>query len=373
MRRFLFIGHDASRSGAPIILRDLARWIKVTHPDVQIDFLLLSGGELEAEFHELGETIILRPNPVTGLRGRIARRLFGDRDALDRVNFANRTYTAVLGNTIVALRALSFFSTRNHRTICWMHELEYVVDQALGAEEFRRLAGMVDHFIVPSRAVADVLDLHQVETPRTQISDFSAPSESDDVPADLLKYGIEPDAFLVGGAGTIEWRKGVDLFAMISMQVRRERPDIQFVWVGSPAADTADAARIRHDIGKMPAALMPTFIDATPQFRSILARFDVFAFPSRADASPVVVHEAARFAKPIICFAESGGTPEFVGDEAGVVVPFGDIAAFSRAILDLADDSDKRKAYGARAFNKVQTAYSAEKSCAEIYAVLSAK
>ena len=63
--------------------------------------------------------------------------------------------------------------------------------------------------------------------------------------------------------------------------------------------------------------------------------------------------EAAAFAVPTVCFADAGGMPEFVGKEAGLVVPYLDLSAAARALLELAHDEPRRAALGARALEKV--------------------
>src|ERR1041384_4246003 len=57
---FLFIGHDASKTGAPTVLLHLLRWIKQNRSDYFFDLLLLTGGELETEFRKVCDVHVLR-------------------------------------------------------------------------------------------------------------------------------------------------------------------------------------------------------------------------------------------------------------------------------------------------------------------------
>ena len=64
-------------------------------------------------------------------------------------------------------------------------------------------------------------------------------------PRDL---GIPADAAVVVGAGTIDWRKGADLFVQLAAEVRRQtREPVSFVWVGGDLVGT-DWERVRSDI-----------------------------------------------------------------------------------------------------------------------------
>ena len=60
---------------------------------------------------------------------------------------------------------------------------------------------------------------------------------------------------------------------------------------------------------------------------------DVLFLSSREDPYPLVVLEAAAFAKPAICFKDAGGAPEFVLQDAGIIVPYLDILAVANALL----------------------------------------
>jgi hypothetical protein len=57
--RLLFVGHDASRTGAPILLLHLLGWLKA-NSDVSFRILLGDGGPLEGDYRALAPTWVLR-------------------------------------------------------------------------------------------------------------------------------------------------------------------------------------------------------------------------------------------------------------------------------------------------------------------------
>jgi hypothetical protein len=88
MKRILFIGHDATRSGAPFVLLHLLRWLRKNAPDLEFELLLLSGGELEREFRQLCTVHALRNDARTiAARGtrKLRRILGGERRLLARL------------------------------------------------------------------------------------------------------------------------------------------------------------------------------------------------------------------------------------------------------------------------------------------------
>ena len=60
---------------------------------------------------------------------------------------------------------------------------------------------------------------------------------------------------------------------------------------------------------------------------------------------------------PVVCFADSGGGPEFVGEDAGIVVPYLDLDAFSHALRNLRSSTAARQTMGDVARRKVMSNY----------------
>ena len=81
---------------------------------------------------------------------------------------------------------------------------------------------------------------------------------------------------------------------------------------------------------------------------------------SREDPYPLVCLEAASLGKPVICFADAGGMPEFVEDDCGYVVPYLDLNAFATKIIELSSDPEKTKTLGENARKKVRARHDIE-------------
>ena len=63
-KRVLFISHDATRTGAPMILLHLLRWLRA-NTELSFDVLLRDGGELAGEFEQTAQVFYFngpRPN-----------------------------------------------------------------------------------------------------------------------------------------------------------------------------------------------------------------------------------------------------------------------------------------------------------------------
>jgi glycosyltransferase involved in cell wall biosynthesis len=283
-------------------------------------------------------------------------------------------YDAVLGNTVISLEYLKLFKEKGFPTIAWLHELDFAVS-LFSTEKFIGLANYTDRFLVVSKAVEDMLRRFGIEKKTHLVYGFpkngALAVTGEDVKIVKNELGIPPNAFVVGASGTIEWRKGADLFLQIARRLAARRDDFYFVWVGgkSPHSDAEDN-RIRHDFERLDLKGKVIFTGLQENPQKFFAAMDLFALTSREDPFPLVCLEAASLGKPTICFDRAGGITEFVGNDAGAVVPYGDIEAFSEKIIYFYENRDELQKAGQAAQAKVNSEFSMEKSCARINEVL---
>jgi glycosyltransferase involved in cell wall biosynthesis len=102
----------------------------------------------------------------------------------------------------------------------------------------------------------------------------------------------------------------------------------------------------------------------------LLARADVLALPSNADAVPSVVLEGMAAGLPVVA-SDVGAVPELLSD-AGILVPAGDSEAVAAAIDELAGDEGLRAALGARALERVTERYDVTTQMDRVAGILSA-
>ena len=57
-KKMIVLGHDASRTGAPIFLLHLTEWLK-RHGTIDFEIILKHGGPLLAEFKKIAPTTVL--------------------------------------------------------------------------------------------------------------------------------------------------------------------------------------------------------------------------------------------------------------------------------------------------------------------------
>ncbi len=341
--------------------------------------LLLRGGDLEAEYRKVVDVYVLPEavKPHFFRRGvNYLKRKFKLAPALPALPPFTRNYDAVLGNTVISLEYLKLFKQKGFRTISWLHELDFAVN-LFSREKFIGLSACVDRFLVVSKAVEDMLKQRfGIEKKTHLVYGFSKTGASGattekDAEAVKKQLGIPQNAFVLGASGTIEWRKGADIFLQLARRLAARYEDFYFVWVGGKSPySNAEYDRIKYDFDRLELKEKVIFTGLQENPHRFYAAMDLFLLTSREDPFPLVCLEAASLGKPVICFDKAGGMAEFVGADAGAIVPYGDIEAFSEKIIYFYENRDELRRAGEAARAKINSEFSAEKLCAEINEVL---
>lgn len=148
---------------------------------------------------------------------------------------------------------------------------------------------------------------------------------------------VEPyfDPPLVVNVGSIQYKKGVDLFVKSAIEVCKVHPTVEFMWLGSGELDKELIEMIKL-YGFTSRILFPGYCE-TP---FVLTRRAAIVFiSSRSDSFSQATAEAMCQAKTVICY-ESGGPPEVLGD-TGIVIKGFDYKKTSEVIIDLLNKDKK--------------------------------
>lgn len=355
--RVLFLGHGAERTGPPVLLLRLCRWLR-ENTEMGIEFVLLEGGPMLEEFEALGSVHVLdevdpcrRDQVLSAVAARLGARRLATRlgcrhlrRALRRVADPNLVYVNTAGS-VRALRHLTIVD--GCPVISHVHELSVGLEHFLGSADLELLLARTDHFLVVSNAVRGyVQDALGIAADRVEVQPgFIDPPVA---PAPTSSIPWPDGALVVGACGSTGWRKAPDLLLAIAAELHHRRPElpVHFAWVGGGTGEGSTEAAVERDAETTGLATRFHFLgpvdDPAPWFR----RFDVFALPSREDAFPLVGMEAAAAGLPIVCF-DRGGLPELVeASGGGYVVPYPDLAAFARLLADLLEDPEERDRLG---------------------------
>lgn len=336
--RVVVATHEVTRTGAPMSLLHLLRWL-VAHTELELEVVVAGpgddGGQLLADFEALVPT-------------RVAPGLF-DAGGTERLPPCDVLYV----NSVFAAGCLRHLPDRRPYVLSRVPELGMALRQLpeddgaalfAGTDRFIAVSGAVRRLLVETYGVA--ADAIAVVPGSVDLAGVAPPTPAE-VAARRAELGVPEDGFLVGAAGTTDWRKGPDLFVRVAMLVaeRLGGPHAHFAWLGG---EPGGPAFWRAESRVRAAAAPPVhFLGSRPDPYAWFGALDVFALTSREDPFPRVCMEAAALGVPIVTF-ENGGAPELVAKGCGVVVPYLDLDAMADAVVDLLRDGDRRRALGER-------------------------
>lgn len=163
----------------------------------------------------------------------------------------------------------------------------------------------------------------------------------------------------VGRWDPAERYKGADTLISTLPRVLQSVPEAALALVG----DGEDRSRLEQLARQSGVADHVHFLFGLSQEElfACYAHCDVFALPSRAEGFGLVFLEAMANSKPVIGGAH-GGTPEVIEDGvSGLLVPHGDVAMLSNALVSLLSDPARAREMGARGCQRVQKDYTFER------------
>jgi glycosyltransferase involved in cell wall biosynthesis len=95
-----------------------------------------------------------------------------------------------------------------------------------------------------------------------------------------------------------------------------------------------------------------------PKPHNHLALMDIYLLPSLSEGTSMTLLEAMSLAKPSVV-TNAGGNPEIVEHQVtGLVTPNDDEAAYARAIVDLAQNTDLQLQYGKATYSRFEKSFS---------------
>ena len=363
---FIFVGHEASRTGAPLILLHIVEYFS-SWSNVDSFVILDRGGPLVDDYRKFAH-VIVNDSP----------------DAAKNVSYVlDRTEggrIAAICNSIESRHVGKELALRGIPVVILAHEMpEYYPPEVL--EEISRWAKKI---IVPATCLrekfcenAPAVDRKIGVMPQGLLSwNFGQIGRAHSRRAVLGELGLPENAVIVIGCGTMSNRKGCDWFSGVGRIVQKELPKenpIYFIWIGGSDPNDSRSFWAQMEVTKWNLGNRIQFIGERTNVEQYFEAADIFLLTSRADPFPCVVHEAMAAHLAVVVFEGAGGAPEAVAEGAGIVVPFGDIEGMAEMVIELAGNSERRRQLGDIAAKRVAETYSFTRYAAGLMGLVAAE
>jgi len=368
MTTTLFVSHEGQRTGAPLLLLWLIRWL-LANTSIRPVVALMRDGPLREEFAALCPTYTFTTRPVAERwHKRLSRRLTnsqtGDPDAWLAEIVAKVNPDCLYLNTLVLGYCLGKLTIDRSRTkvISSVHEMEIGLLLSSTRDAIERQILISDILTCEGESVKqNLVQNHRANPNQCVVMPAYVPYER---PEEMMKLSCNDSSqsvidtlqelrsnnvFLFGFAGSAIDRKGFDLFPLLVKACAKRFADIPFraVWVGcGPGSLTyVKADRDLTLLGiRQHALLLPGVSCGAAALRQL----NVMACLSREDPGPVVSLEAGAMAIPSVCFKHCGGIAELSELGCSVSVDYLDLEAFAEALFTLQQDPQRIQSLGRR-------------------------
>ena len=332
----IFVSHEASQTGAPSVLLSLMRWVK-EHTNINFSIIVGRSGPWNARFDELAPTFYVDA--------------YEDKEdeALNRDlrRFCGNHVQCVYLNTIATGKIARQLEYLQAEFVCHVHEMEYAF--TVFEDEIAEIALLCSKYIVVSGGSQQALS-RRIDDQTADI--YALRPFIEHMVTGTVDTHLDAGKRKIFGCGTCGPRKGFDLFCDVADELRQAGvEDVKLYWIGGMESQHFDPL---DEIESRNVGDIVEFLGPRDNPRDYFAKGDIFLLPSREDPFPLVCLEAAECGLPVICFdAQAGDMHSFVEKDAGIVVPYLDVAAMARAAANLLSNESLRAELGERARRKV--------------------
>lgn len=357
----LFIGHEVSKTGAPIAFKQMMTAI-CKNAEIQPWFVSDGYGSLYKDFGVIAPSL-MAPDwyEVCGSRHEFIERLGDWFRQLKGPKIA-------VCNTIVTRDYISIFSGLKIPVIAWIHELATSIALFSGGETtMKKLAQEASSVVLVSELVRQSHIGHFNLKPDfgTVIHNGVALSLNFDKGFRQRlsrEWGVPEAAPLVLGCGSIEKRKGVDIFVQTAKVIQslfetecpaREKP--HFVWIGG-CLDKDFLGWCQHDAKLLGLADNLHFVGSRDDLPDFYRSGQVFLMTSREDPFPLVTMEAMGYGLPVIAFSGATGQEELLV-HGGILVPYLNSGEMASSAYRLMVNPQAREEMGRAGCQHVQSHY----------------
>lgn len=352
--RVLVLAPAMSLTGAP---QTALTALEEMSDEMSFCTLALEHGPLEERYARLGPVFCLQkgfPGPLTSPSDSIAGKARRMAYPLLRRRVMGSVWSrrlqrwkpdVIYVNTVAALPIAQMMAIPPAPLLLHVKELDSLLATA-DARTPALLRSRPAHYLAVSDAVRNrLMETYQVPDEKITVVHAYVREEKFTPYLEARSQREANAPFVVGGAGTTDWRKGTQLWLLMASELRQMlgENNVRFVWVGVGGGESD--WQFRQMARLMQIDHLIEFVPSTNDPLKYFAGFDAFAMTSWEDPCPVVVIESLMLQIPVVCFDKSGGAPEEVG-ETGVVVSHFSPRGMAEALAELAASPERREELG---------------------------
>lgn len=219
--------------------------------------------------------------------------------------------------------------------------------RALARRASRHLCHGVDHLVVPSEQMAQVLERYGITTPSTVLPTGIDLSEfgGGDGARFRQAHGIDADRPTLVTVSRLSMEKNIGFLLRVVQRLVAHFPDLLFLIAGE-GPDEARLKRMARELGLDDHVRFFGNLDRRTQLLDAYRAGDVFVFASPTETQGLVLIEAMALGVPIVSTAQMG-TATVLRHARGALIADPDVAVFAERVADLLRSPSRRAALSA--------------------------
>ena len=336
-RRIVLVIHDAYPHGAQYLILSMAKVLQESMGFI-VDMIVLGDGPLIEEYRKYANVHELAGQDIQGKK------------TVELVQQLHRQgASSAITNTTVTGLIVPVLKQNGFTVVSLIHELPQLIKDYQLQEHVRDIANEADKIVFASTVVKNgfesfaKLDETKVVIRPQGLYKKNSLQTSEQIQTARLelrkRFYLPEKAKIILGVGFADFRKGIDIFVESGIRVIKKNKNTYFLWLGN--FDSKIERKIKHTIeqsGFSKHFIFPGLDCASDVY---YAGADIYALTSREDPFPSVVLEALEASTPVVAFTDSGGSGELLSKGGGVLVDEMSSKAFSAALVELIDNSDR--------------------------------
>lgn len=347
-KTLLLVTHEMSRTGAPILLLNLAEKLR---KDYTVIMLSLGGGTLLKEFEAFSDLFMgpfIEKMGTQEFLTEFLREISSIHPidcALVNCIVSRLILRPLWENDIPSAHLIHEFASYTRPETMFMESSFFSTRQIYSSRLLYENALQSHPYLAHKPPL--ILPQGRCGPPISSEDPVHVVAERHRIDNLLRPKGSPENLFVVVGLGTVQLRKGVDLFLECAHRVlaKKSGVPIRFVWLGhgyNTELDGDYSVYLQDQIHRSGIGEMCVISHETDQLEHLYADADLLLLSSRLDPLPLVSQDMMAHGKPVVCFDKATGLAEHLregGEEsARCVVDFMDVDAAADVIVLYAND-----------------------------------
>lgn len=346
----LLLGHDASRTGAPLLLLNLVK--SFAEDGYECVTILKDDGPLVGEFLKHSHVINLSDCKEV----QSVLELLVSPQTIERLG---STLHGAIANSVESLPIAEPLANFDLPLLYLVHELS----NGYTKKHLSKVSQVADRLIFPAEFVKSSFK-EKISVPESKTlilpqglldPNFGSGSRLKARQKIREQLGLDESAFIVLSCGTYILRKGLDWFvetAYKALKKEQNKDDIHFVWIGNGDESAFSLYYYcKLDIENFGITDNVHFtgeIIEDQLLNDFFVGSDLFLLASREDPFPCVCQMAMAAGTPLIAFDKAGGTPELLSHGGGSLASYGDTEEVAQLVLNYYNDRELLSQHGNR-------------------------